>query len=230
MFGKRRGEVTQYFVLVFLAVAGLDWVGTARGWNRARWITKPAALVLLIAWFSLFGGWRGPLLWFGLALVFSLLGDVLLIEKLKMFVFGLLAFLLAHLAYLVGFNLTLPPLSLPVLGLVAVGAIAVGILFPTVRRGLVRQPGGGGLILPVFVYSLVLSLMMISAVSTLFRLEWHQNAAIFAAAGGVLFFISDSLLALNRFVRPIRQGDLLVMVTYHLGQLGLALGAILNFV
>ena len=222
--------MTQYFVLVFLAVAALDWVGTVRGWNRARWITKPAALVLLIAWFSLFSGWRGPLLWFGLALVFSLLGDVLLIERLKMFVFGLLAFLLAQLAYLVGFNLTLPPLSLPVLGLVVMGTIAVGILYRAVRRGLMRQPGGGGLFLPVFVYSLVLTLMMVSAVSTLFRLDWHQNAAIFAAAGGVLFFISDSLLALNRFVRPIRQGDLLVMVTYHLGQLGLAIGAVLNFV
>jgi uncharacterized membrane protein YhhN len=114
--------------------------------------------------------------------------------------------------------------------LVAVGAIAVGLLYPIIRRGLMRQPGGDALRLPVLIYSLVLALMMVSAVSTFFRPNWHTNAAIFAAAGGVLFFVSDSLLALNRFVQPIRQGDLLVMAAYHLGQLGLALGAILNFV
>jgi alkenylglycerophosphocholine/alkenylglycerophosphoethanolamine hydrolase len=224
-----------WLVGVFLVVAVVDWFCTVRGkqqtrWTTYRWVTKPAALALLIAWFSLVGGWRGPLLWYGLALVFSLVGDVLLMERLNLFVFGLAAFLLAHLAYLVGFNLSLPPLSLPIMVLAAVGAIAVGLLYPLVRRGLMRQPGGSNLRLPVLVYSLVLTLMMVSAVSTLFRPDWNKNAAILAAAGGLLFFTSDSLLAVGRFVRPIRQGDLLVMVTYHLGQLGLVLGAVFNFI
>src|SRR5512144_421577 len=40
--------------------------------------TKPGTLILLIAWFTQIGDWRGGLLWFGLGLVFSLAGDVLL--------------------------------------------------------------------------------------------------------------------------------------------------------
>ena len=39
-----------------------------------------------------------------------------------------------------------------------------------------------------------------------------------AAAGAALFVVSDSVLALNRFVRPIPRGDVAVHVTYHLAQ------------
>ena len=45
----------------------------------------------------------------------------------------------------------------------------------------------------------------------------------------MLFFISDTLLAWNRFVAPIRHQRVLIMSTYHLGQMGLALGAALQF-
>lgn len=212
-----------------LVAVVLNWIGTLRGWQRVEMVTKPAALVLLIVWFSLAGSWRGPLVWYGLALVFSLAGDVLLMKKVDQFLFGLVAFLLAHLAYLAGFNLSLPPLSLPILGLVGLGVITVAVSYPVIRGGLLRQPGGRALQAPVLVYSLVLTLMMLSAVSTLFRPEWSGTAAILAAAGGILFFTSDMLLAVNRFVRPVRRGDFLVMVTYHLGQVGLVLGALLNF-
>ena len=39
-----------------------------------------------------------------------------------------------------------------------------------------------------------------------------------------VFYASDATLAWNRFVRPLRHGHLAVMVTYHLGQIGLVLG------
>ncbi len=46
---------------------------------------------------------------------------------------------------------------------------------------------------------------------------------ILAAAGAALFFASDSLLALERFVRQISWGRVAVMIAYHLGQAGLIL-------
>jgi uncharacterized membrane protein YhhN len=192
-------------------------------------VVKPVSLALLIAWFTLVGGWRGPLFWFGLALVFSLLGDIFLLKIVDRFILGLAAFLLAHLSYLVGFNSPLPTLTLPYLGLALLGVAIMGIVYPVIRSGLMRQEGGAALRLPVFIYSLVLALMMLSAVSTLFRPGWKPTAAILAATGGVLFLISDTILAVGRFVRLLRYGDLLVMITYHLGQIGLAAGAILNF-
>ena len=45
------------------------------------------------------------------------------------------------------------------------------------------------------------------------------NVGVMAAAvGAVLFLVSDTLLAWNRFVRPVRFGDVGVHVTYHLAQ------------
>ncbi len=61
-----------------LLMAGADWLAAWRGWRRVRWVTKPGTLLLLIAWFSQVGGWQGNLFWFGLGLVFSLLGDIFL--------------------------------------------------------------------------------------------------------------------------------------------------------
>jgi uncharacterized membrane protein YhhN len=43
-----------------------------------------------------------------------------------------------------------------------------------------------------------------------------------AAAGASLFFASDALIAWNRFVRPRTWAPVAIMVTYHLGQTGLA--------
>src|SRR5262249_61263174 len=71
--------------------------------------------------------------------------------------------------------------------------------------------------MPVLAYMAVTSLMVASAFGT------HRPAAIVGAA---LFYVSDSLIAWTRFIQPKPWGDLAVIVTYHLGQLGLALSLI----
>jgi len=45
----------------------------------------------------------------------------------------------------------------------------------------------------------------------------------------LLFFISETFNAWIRFVNPLPYGRLRVMVTYHLGQILIALGALLHF-
>jgi uncharacterized membrane protein YhhN len=42
--------------------------------------------------------------------------------------------------------------------------------------------------------------------------------------GGIAFMASDTLLAINRFVRPLRHEALLVHSTYHVALFGLTLG------
>jgi uncharacterized membrane protein YhhN len=44
-----------------------------------------------------------------------------------------------------------------------------------------------------------------------------------AVAGAALFYASDTLIALDRFEQPRPWAGLAIMVTYHLGQLGLVL-------
>jgi uncharacterized membrane protein YhhN len=52
---------------------------------------------------------------------------------------------------------------------------------------------------------------------------------VLACLGAASFFMSDTLLAWNKFVTPISKGSLKVMVTYHLGQILIALGAATQF-
>jgi uncharacterized membrane protein YhhN len=64
---------------------------------------------------------------------------------------------------------------------------------------------------------------------TLFRTDWLSTPAYLVSLGAVLFLSSDLLLAWNKFVNPVRHGPLLIMVTYHLGQLALLAGAVGQF-
>ncbi len=64
--------------------------------------------------------------------------------------------------------------------------------------------------------------MLFSAYATAFRPDWQLARQVLVAAGATLFFISDGMLAWNRFVRPMHLLDIGVVVTYHLAQLILA--------
>ena len=72
-----------------------------------------------------------------------------------------------------------------------------------------------------------ITIMLFSAMTTWFRDQWTGEAALFASVGALLFTISDTVLATGRFLRPVPYGNFLVMFTYHLGQLGIATGALL---
>jgi uncharacterized membrane protein YhhN len=80
----------------------------------------------------------------------------------------------------------------------------------------------GNLRVPVAVYAGALSAMVVAAFSTL---GGGLPGAAAAAVGAVLFYVSDSSLAIDRFVRPIRHGSLLSVGVYWLGQLGIAIAA-----
>ena len=218
---------------ILLALAGaaavVNWAAVERDWRRIKYISKPIVILALMAWLWLLSGWRGPLFWYGMALTFSLAGDILLLLPASFFLPGLAAFFLGHVAYLKALNRPAPPANLASLVLLLVGVGLVAWIYPKIRAGLRTKPGGNQLGPPVLVYSLVLTAMMLSAVLTLFRPEWNRPAAAITALGGILFFISDTLLALDRFTTPVWHGHLLVMISYHLAQIALVAGALLQF-
>ncbi len=220
-------ETAILVIMVVLAV--LDWVGVWRGWKSLRWVTKPGVLVALIIWFSLLGNWQGVLLWFGLALVFSLAGDVFLLFSKRFFIFGLLAFFVGHVCYLVGFNQTLPPLDLGTLAILVGMGAAAWTFYRFINRSLARDPQAAGLKIPVLAYTIILTLMAFSAICTLLRPDWTLSAAVLAAVGGLLFFISDSTLATETFVRRFPYSSVIVIVTYHVAQFCLAYAALIRF-
>jgi uncharacterized membrane protein YhhN len=211
------------FLAVSLALAIFDWLAVARGRKRLEYVLKPATLVAIMV-----GAWtltRGPHdVWearfFLPGLVFSLAGDVLLmLPGERFFLPGLVAFLLGHVCYIVGLNPTLPPWPAFV---ILVVVVAIGAIFyRSIASGL-RQQGQTTLLGPVALYSLVLSLMLFSAWATLFRGEWTPLRQGLVIAGATLFFASDAMLAWDRFVTRSSVIRFLSIVTYHLGQMGLA--------
>ncbi|PWH12436.1 MAG: hypothetical protein DDG60_13010 [Anaerolineae bacterium] len=210
--------------------AMLEWLAVGKGWRKVEYIAKPGVMAFLFGWLWRSAGLDGPLFWFGLALLFSMAGDVflLLTNERRWFPFGLGAFLLAHFAYIAGLNLPPAPLTTLTLGV----AIFVGMsIFPLIRRILLSLPKRGlrRLVEPVRYYAATLALMLFSALVTLFRADWLDMPAYLVSLGAVLFVISDVILAWNKFVQPIRAGRLAVMITYHLGQMLLVIGAVGQF-
>ncbi|BBB47498.1 lysoplasmalogenase [Pelolinea submarina] len=213
----------------FIALAAADWLAVWHGWRRVGYLTKPAALILLLIWFGTVGHFQGALLPFGIGFLCSLAGDILLMASYHYFLPGMGAFLLAHMMYILAFNHPQPTLS-PVFFVLGLPVLIVWLLILNRLDSAMRDSGAHKRMrIPVAVYSGVVALMLFSALLTLFRPDWQLPAAVLAAAGGFLFFISDTMLAYDRFVRPFPRARFWVRVTYHTGQLGLAVGALQHF-
>jgi uncharacterized membrane protein YhhN len=210
-------------VVVILAV--LDWVAVWKKSKTWEYVFKPATLLALVIWFWLATDFQGQALWIGLALIFGLAGDVFLMLPFDVFIAGLVAFMLGHISYIIGFNPTLPALTLTgVLIIIVIAAVAF-LVGRKVFGGLAHHPDRAILRPGVAVYMLAISLMVVSAGLTLIRPEWSFSSAAMVAVGAALFFASDSYLALDRFAHPWDTSRIVVIVTYHFGQILLALGA-----
>jgi uncharacterized membrane protein YhhN len=216
-----------YPIIIVLILAVIDWVAADRKIKLLEYIAKPATMLALLGWIGLQTGWGGAMLWFSLGAFFCLAGDVFLMIPRDMFIFGLLSFLLGHICYIVGLNNAAPLINLWGVFLVVLLMLFLLWLYPKLSRGLAEK-GKQGLKVPVLVYSIVISLMVYSALMTWTRTGWPAAAALLVSAGAVLFFASDSMLAWDRFLKPLSHARLRVMVTYHLGQIGIIVGAMLH--
>ena len=201
--------------LFFVAVAAvLDWLAVALVRRRLEFAAKPTVMVGRIGLtLSLTAGSPAsdaarP--WFVAGLALALVGDVLLMLPRDRFVGGLVAFLLAHVAYVVGLLSVVRTAGL-VMGGMILGLVVVGIMVALVARPIVRavRTGRPSLVLPVVAYLIVISTMVLVA---------YLAGRPAAMAGATLFYASDAILAWDRFVEPQRLGRLATHVTYHAGQ------------
>ncbi|MBI1794396.1 MAG: lysoplasmalogenase [Chloroflexi bacterium] len=215
-------------LVLALAAAAADWAAVAKGWKRTEYFAKPAVMVFLFVW--LYAGTRlqGGLLWFGLGILFSLAGDALLMAQERFFLAGLIAFLLAHIAYIIGFSYNAAPLGFWDIALGFILALAATRILGRLVSAL-KSKGAPQLILPVRIYGLIISVMLFMAMRTLAQPTWEAGASILVSAGAFLFYISDLILAWNKFVSPIKNGRLLNITAYHLGQIALIVGVAMQF-
>lgn len=201
--------------MLYVVLAGIDVLCVFAGWDSAQVLIKPLLIPALFAYFvvALDGLEHHLATWVKRALVFSWLGDVLLLgEGDAFFALGLLAFLAAQICYIRGF---LPYVSSGVLAnqpwlVVPYVAFGLGLVVPL-------APGLGPLLLPVVLYAVALVTMAVLATGVSPLTGW----------GGALFLLSDSLIAMTEL------SDLLpasaaswIMPTYLLGQLLIVRGVL----
>lgn len=147
--------------------------------------------------------------WVVIGLLWSTLGDVLLMLPWDWFLYGLLAFLVAHLAYLLAFTRRAPfAARLAPFALYALVAVAIlAYLWPGIP-----QP----MRIPVIVY--VAALGSMAAQAAAIWLIRRDAASACAATGAALFMASDSMIAFNRFGEPFDASRLLILATYWAAQ------------
>lgn len=218
-------------LIVAVAIAAIVGAGLDGNGRWVHWLAKPLATLLIasIAWQAGRGG-RGPAtstlpaagyrraVLAGMGL--SCLGDIALMLPMDAFVPGLVAFLLAHVCYIVAFRAGIHAGRGLGVAAVLLGAFAAGnliALWPHLPADMR---------VPVLAYVVVLALMAILALARHWRAPAPQGVdrrgTAWAAGGAVLFVASDCLLAWDRFGGGLPMASLLVLSTYYAAQYGIA--------
>lgn len=221
---------SESFLILGLVIllAATNWYAVAFKKKWLEYITKPSTLIALVFWFVWTTGFHQLTVWFILGLLLSLAGDIFLMLPGEQFIAGLLSFLLAHVSYSIGFLALQPAINLTAIVLAIVIAITAVQITRRAIGGL-NTSGATQLKIPILVYSTVISFMLFTALATLIHPAWKAAPALLVSAGALLFYISDSFLAWNKFVTPLKFAGIMIMITYHLGQIGIALGVALHF-
>lgn len=216
------------WLILALICAVLEVIAVSKNLQRLEYFAKPAMMICLFLWLYSSTGLQGNAFLFGLGILFSLAGDVFLISFDKMFLLGLIAFLLAHVSYVTGFREEIVTVTAWSLILAVFIAINIGRLLRRIV-GAMRAKGQNRSVIPVIAYGTVISVMLYAAMSTIYNPAWKTNASFFVSLGAFLFCASDAVLAWNKFVSPIKNGRVWNITLYYLGQFGLIAGVISQF-
>ena len=189
--------------------------------KRLRWMEVVFKPITTLLFFAVIGRPESTFArWVTAGIALSVIGDVALLgQSDRAFIIGLVAFLLGHVAYVIGF-----------LGIAAwsphVAIVAVVMVLSSILLLRATWKGSAGMHAATIAYAAVITTMVVTAWATV---GGPLLMAPYAAVGAVLFYISDSSLALNRFRRPVPHIALWAMGVYWLGQLGIAIAASASF-
>ncbi len=151
------------------------------------------------------------------ALIFGMSGDLFIIFDDK-FLFGLASFLIGHVLYITYFLLGDIKLNIyaAIIIFVATSVTLVGMYFTK------NKEFNNKLIPPIIVYTLVLAFALVAAIS--YDLTKYSNLRFFSIGLG-LFFISDGLLSLDKFIKKFKFTYIFILLTYYLAQTFIVYGS-----
>ncbi|MFM9909290.1 MAG: lysoplasmalogenase [Chitinophagaceae bacterium] len=213
----------QWLLYLFVADLITEIIAIYYNLTNVRLFTKPLLMISngLFIWQQVIVD-KKIKLFLLFAIGFSLVGDIfLLFEKSNNsnFIFGLVSFLLAHIFYILLF-LHARKSHLPKRRwnpfFITVILVYVAILF------YILGPNLRALKIPVLIYSLILSFMLIAAYHSFNFIT--QTGGRWVITGAFFFVVSDSLLAINKFYTPLAFASIAIMITYAMAQLFIAIG------
>jgi uncharacterized membrane protein YhhN len=177
---------------------------------RMIYVFKPLTMGLIILSLWIFGSFNEIYHYLLLVgLLFSLLGDVFLMLKNRKFSAGLISFLIGHCFYIAAFSTQLA--YEPSLNIYLIFVFSGMSVFFWLSNNL------GQYLLPVAIYTAVISIMSIMAVSM--YLEIPNTLTLAAAIGAILFQFSDSILAINKFKQPFKSAQPIILSSYYVAQM-----------
>lgn len=192
------------------------------GQDDIAWFLKPLPLPLLLV--SVYNFDKFPTKsWLFNALVFSWIGDIILMFTPKgelYFILGLISFLISHILYILLFlkqsNTTAYRKNI-------IFWIAFILILMYLKNMLgFLYPKLGDLKIPVTIYALTISTMLLMALKGYF--SWRKPENITILFGAIFFVMSDSILAINKFYEPLPYANFMIMLTYLIAQCAIVIG------
>ncbi|MDR6782222.1 putative membrane protein YhhN [Pedobacter africanus] len=210
------------FALIFILQIASGFVSSP----YLAYFSKPAIVISLLVMLALSTRLKGRFhkrIFMGL--VCALAGDVLLMYTIKdesFFIYGLAAFLLCHVFYISAFYLdfkSAPELDKKGARIAILCCAIVSISFYFFLR-----PHLGVMKLPVMIYVLVISMMVMMACFRNQRV--NKSSFRLILFGAICFTFSDSILAYNKFVAPFDYAGTWIMASYMVAQYLITIGAV----
>ncbi|KUO66237.1 MAG: hypothetical protein APF83_06585 [Lutibacter sp. BRH_c52] len=202
--------VKKIALFAFILVSVLDLLGIIFKIESLLYVFKPFVMLALLFLYT--SSVSDINKWYSTALIFSFFGDVFLMYSGQLpFKIGLISFLIAHILFIKIVIHRIKKVSfLSILKSVIPFGIFLSLLIFTIKDSL------GELLIPVIIYGFTIS--MFGVVSLINYVETKSAKSIWMLIGAIVFMISDTLLAINKFYLPKEVFGVLIMGTYIIAQ------------
>lgn len=213
-----KNSLQKYFIVLFIVIVAFVFLAGSLQSFILEIIFKPLIVISLLVYLFLQEGQKEKAVTFAIGgLIFSLIGDVLLIFQAQgslFFMGGLIAFLIAHILYIFYYFRSSDAIASKKLKnstIFVLFFLIYGIVFCFLLNDHL-----GALKVPVFVYTTILISMNIFALNRYGKVNDKSFKLI--VIGALFFASSDSLLAINKFLLPIPFAGIWIIATYATAQ------------
>ena len=149
--------------------------------------------------------------WYVSALFFSFWGDTFLLFKQEFFLFGLVSFLIAHILYIkisANYLTKIPPSKIVFSSVPFI--VAFGGVIYLINNSL------GAMLFPVIIYGIIISTF--GTITLINYLREKNTDNLWLLLGAIIFIVSDSILAINKFHESKEIYGISIMITYIVAQ------------